>query len=88
MKTLKYLWIVVITISFIWLIINLLSIAGYSITNTYQVIHAEREFGETGEIVKRGKEIQDLVTHHLFFAGTNILVIITGFLSIKKLKKI
>jgi hypothetical protein len=87
MKVLKYLWIAVILISSIWLLINIMSVIGYSITNTYDVVHAKRSIGETAEILKRDKEIKDLVTHHIFLIATNIFMIITAFFSIRKLKK-
>lgn len=87
MKTLKYLWIAVIIISSVWLLINLLSIVGYSITNTYDVVHAKRNIGETSEILKREKEIRDLVTHHIFLIVTNIFMIVTAVISIRRLKK-
>jgi hypothetical protein len=72
----------------VWLIINLLSVLGYSITNTYEVVHAKRNIGETAEILKREKEIRDLVNMHLFLLATNIFIIITSFISLKNLKKI
>lgn len=87
MKSLRYLWIIVIVISVVWLVINLLSILGYSVTNTYEVIHAKRNIGETAEILRREKEIKDLVSLHLFLLATNIFMIITAFLSIKRINK-
>lgn len=88
MKSLKYLWIVVLIISIVWLVINLLSILGYSVTNTYEVVHAKRNIGETAEILKREKEIKNLVNVHLFLLATNVFIIITAVISIKNLKKL
>jgi len=79
-------WWVVLLISIVWLIINVLSIINYTLINTYEVIHAKRDLGDTPELLKREKEILGFVKMFTFSALSNVFVIIVSIISIRKAK--
>ena len=79
-------WWLILLISVVWLIINVLSIINYTLINTYEVIHAKRDFGDTAEILKREKEVLGLIKMFIFSALSNVFVIIISIISIRKVK--
>lgn len=83
----KVLWWILIIASVLWLVFNLLSIINYTMLNTSQVIHPMREFGETPELMERGKEISGLIWMFILFSITNLFSIIVGVVSLRKSKK-
>tara|TARA_R110002074_G_scaffold222235_1_gene393029 strand:+ start:838 stop:1104 length:267 start_codon:yes stop_codon:yes gene_type:complete len=86
MNKIKTMWWIALIISAIWLVVNILSIVNYTLINTFEVIHAKRDFGETAEILKREKEVVGLVKMFIFLALTNVFLIILSIISIRKFR--